>query len=57
MCTGKRTHLTKNILYMSRDICVYIFAYFVIKNILNIVQNLTHTCVYFSQVGTFGIFQ
>ena len=57
MCIGKHTHLTNNILYMSRDICVYMCVYFVIKKILNIVQNLTHTCVGFSQVGTFGILQ
>ena len=57
MCTGKCTHLTNNILYMSRDICVYIYVYFFIKKILNIAQNLNHTCVCFSQVGTFGILQ
>ena len=57
MCIGKRTHLTNNILYMSRDICVYVCVYFVIKKILNIVQNLTHTCVCFSQSGNFGILQ
>ena len=38
---------------MCIDICVYFF----IKKILNIVQNLTHTCVCFSQEGTFGILQ
>ena len=33
---------------------VCVFCY---KKILNIVQILTHTCVCFSQAGTFGILQ
>ena len=37
---------------MCIHVCVFCY-----KKISNIVQNLTHTCVFFSQASTFGIFQ